>query len=124
MAQLNITLDTKLLHGLFTKDTKDEAFSKRLEAILNQVLLTQSAEQLGTQPYERSEIVQRTAMAYRPRADYSYWFYNSSNTSAQRESETSWGDFFSDLKTRGLTDVDLIASDNHKGLVNAIKKHF
>jgi transposase-like protein len=40
------------------------------------------------------------------------------------ESETSWGDFFSDLKKRGLTEVDLITSDNHKGLVNAIKRHF
>jgi transposase-like protein len=55
MAQLNITLDTDLLHGLFTKDTKDEAFSKLLEAILNQVLLAQSSEQLGAEPYERSE---------------------------------------------------------------------
>ena len=44
MAQLNITLDTELLHGLFTKETKDDAFSKLLEAILNQVLLAQSAE--------------------------------------------------------------------------------
>jgi len=40
------------------------------------------------------------------------------------ESETSWGVFFSDLKRRGLKDVDIISSDNHKGLVNAIKKHF
>jgi transposase-like protein len=40
------------------------------------------------------------------------------------ESETSWGDFFNELKQRGLSDVDLIVSDNHKGLVNAIKKHF
>ena len=44
MAQLNITLDTELLHGLFMKNTKDEAFSKLLETILNQVLLAQSAE--------------------------------------------------------------------------------
>jgi len=55
MAQLNITLDTELLHGLFTKDSKDEAFSKLLEAILNQVLLAQSAEQLGAEPYERND---------------------------------------------------------------------
>lgn len=54
MAQLNITLNTELLHGLFTKDSKDEAFSKLMETILNQVLLAQSAEQLGAQPYERS----------------------------------------------------------------------
>ena len=50
MAQLNITLNTELLHGLFTKDSKDEAFSKLMETILNQVLLAQSAEQLGAQP--------------------------------------------------------------------------
>lgn len=45
MAQLNITLDTELLHGLFTKDGRDDAFSKLLEAILNQVLMAQSTEQ-------------------------------------------------------------------------------
>jgi transposase-like protein len=55
MAQLNITLDTELLHGLFTKDNRDDAFSKLLEVILNQVLIAQSTEQLGADPYERSE---------------------------------------------------------------------
>ena len=55
MAQLNITLDTEFLHGLFTKETKDEAFSKLLEEIFNQVLKAQSKEQLGAEPYERSE---------------------------------------------------------------------
>lgn len=40
------------------------------------------------------------------------------------ESESSWGDFFSSLKQRGLQNVDLVVSDNHKGLVKAIKKHF
>lgn len=54
MVQLNITLDTELLHGLFTKDSRDEAFSKLLETILNQMLLAQSAEQLVA-PYERCE---------------------------------------------------------------------
>lgn len=33
MAQLNITLDTELLHGLFTKYYKDKSFPKLLEAI-------------------------------------------------------------------------------------------
>ena len=42
MAQLDITLDTELLHGLFTKDNRDDSFSKLLEAILNQVLIAQS----------------------------------------------------------------------------------
>ena len=55
MAQLNITLDTEILHGLFTKESKDEAFSKLLEEIFNQVLTAQSTEQLGAEPYERSD---------------------------------------------------------------------
>lgn len=245
MAQLNITLDTELLHGLFTKDSKDEAFSKLLEAILNQVLLAQSSEQLGAEPYERSQ--ERTAYrnGFRERelttrigtitlkvprhrnGDFSTTMFQRYQRSEQAlvlamiemvingvstrkieniteelcgksfskstvsklcekldpivtvfrhrplkkhfpfvivdamyikvrednrvcskglliatavnetghrevigfqlsdsESETSWGDFFSDLKERGLTNVDLIASDNHKGLVKAIKKHF
>lgn len=245
MAQLNITLDTELLHGLFTKDSKDEAFSKLLEAILNQVLLSQSAVQLGAEPYERNE--DRTAYrnGFRDRdlttrigaitlkvprhrnGDFSTTMFQRYQRSEQAlvlamiemvingvstrkienitqelcgksfskstvsklcehldpivaafrnrplekhypfaivdamyikvredgrvrskglliatavnetghrevigfqindsESETSWGAFFSDLKRRGLKDVDLISSDNHKGLVNAIKKHF
>lgn len=245
MAQLNITLDTELLHGLFTKDSKDEAFSRLLEAILNQVLVAQSSEQLGAMPYERSE--DRTAYrnGFRDRdlttrigsitlriprhrnGEFSTTMFNRYQRSEQAlvlamiemvingvstrkieniteelcgksfskstvsklcehldpivaafrnrplekhypfvivdamyikvredgrvcskglliatavneegnrevigfqlnnsESETSWGDFFSNLKTRGLTDVDLMVSDNHKGLVKAIKKHF
>ncbi len=245
MAQLNITLDTELLHGLFTKDSKDEAFSKLLEAILNQVLLSQSTEQLGAEPYERND--DRTAYrnGFRDRdlttrigaitlkvprhrnGDFSTTMFQRYQRSEQAlvlamiemvingvstrkienitqelcgksfskstvsklcehldpivaafrnrplekhypfvivdamyikvredgrvrskglliatavnetghrevigfqindsESETSWGVFFSDLKRRGLKDVDLISSDNHKGLVNAIKKHF
>ncbi len=43
---------------------------------------------------------------------------------ANSESETSWSDFFSYLQERGLADVDLVVSDNHKGLVKAIQKHF
>ena len=72
MAQLNITLDTELLHGLFTKDSRDDAFSKLLEAILNQVLLALSTEQLGSEPYEYNE--DRTAYRndFRERQLYSY----------------------------------------------------
>ena len=233
------------MHGLFTKDSKDEAFSRLLEAILNQVLVAQSAEQLGAMPYERSE--DRTAYrnGFRDRdlttrigsitlriprhrnGEFSTTMFNRYQRSEQAlvlamiemvingvstrkieniteelcgksfskstvsklcehldpivaafrnrplekhypfvivdamyikvredgrvcskglliatavneegnrevigfqlnnsESETSWGDFFSNLKTRGLTDVDLMVSDNHKGLVKAIKKHF
>jgi transposase-like protein len=40
------------------------------------------------------------------------------------ESEHSWGNFFSSLKERGLEDVDIVVSDNHKGLVKAIQKQF
>jgi transposase-like protein len=43
---------------------------------------------------------------------------------ANAESESSWSDFFSSLKNRGLKDVRLVTSDNHKGLVNAIHKEF
>lgn len=245
MAQLNITLDTELLHGLFMKDTKDEAFSKLLEAILNQVLLAQSAEQIGAQPYERSD----ERMAYRngfrerglttrigsitldvPRhrnGNFSTTMFQRYQRSEQAlvlamiemvingvstrkiknvteelcgenfskstvsnlckqldpivaafrnrplekhypfvivdamyinvredgrvrkkglliatavneeghrevigfnvddsESATNWGDLFYDLKQRGLAKVDIITSDDHKGLVKAIGKHF
>lgn len=43
---------------------------------------------------------------------------------ADSESETSWSEFFLSLKERGLTGVDLVVSDNHEDLVNAVKKHF
>ena len=47
MAQFNITLESEILHGLFTSDGRDEAFSKLLASILNQVLDAQSTEQIG-----------------------------------------------------------------------------
>lgn len=53
MAQLNFTLDYEFFVGLFSK-TKDEAFGKLMEAILNQVLKAESLEQLGAENYERS----------------------------------------------------------------------
>jgi putative transposase len=59
MAQFNITITEKLLHGLFLSNGRDEAFSKLLEEIFNQVLLAQSSEQVGAEPYERTE--ERTA---------------------------------------------------------------
>ncbi len=43
---------------------------------------------------------------------------------ANSESESSWGEFFSSLKDRGLEDVRLITSDDHKGLVKAVRKYF
>src|SRR5690606_16909202 len=35
-----------------------------------------------------------------------------------------WSEFFTWLKQRGLTGVDLVVSDHHGGLVNAIRRHF
>lgn len=40
------------------------------------------------------------------------------------ESEDSWSEFFAWLKVRGLHGVDLVVSDDHRGLVNAIQTHF
>lgn len=40
------------------------------------------------------------------------------------ESEASWSEFFSWLKDRGLRGVELIVSDQHGGLVRAIRTHF
>lgn len=40
------------------------------------------------------------------------------------ESEDSWSEFFAWLKDRGLSGVDLVVSDDHKGLVKAIRRHF
>lgn len=43
---------------------------------------------------------------------------------ARTETEVSWSEFFSSLQSRGLKDVDTVISDDHKGLVLAIRKHF
>lgn len=40
------------------------------------------------------------------------------------ESEASWSAFFAALKERGLSGVDLIVSDDHQGLVKAVRRHF
>ncbi len=40
------------------------------------------------------------------------------------ESEASWSKYFIWLKERGLKGVQLITSDEHKGLVKAIRRHF
>lgn len=40
------------------------------------------------------------------------------------ESEASWSGFLGWLKRRGLAGVDLVVSDAHGGLVNAIQRHF
>lgn len=245
MAQFNITLSGEHLKDLFLSDGKDEAFSRLLEEIFNQVLLAQSTEQLGAKPYERTD--ERTA--YRngvrerqlttrvgkltlkvPRhrnGQFSTELFNRYQRSEQAlvlammemvvngvstrkveriteelcgetfskstisnlcknldpivhefktrplknhypfilvdaiylkvrennrvqsrglliavginkdgnreiigfeiantENESSWGDFFVSLKERGLKDVNLVTSDNHKGLVKAVRRHF
>lgn len=40
------------------------------------------------------------------------------------ESEATWAEFFRRLKERGLHGLELIVSDHHGGLVNAVKRHF
>jgi putative transposase len=67
MAQYNITITEELLHGLFLSNGKDKAFSKLLEEIFNQVLLAQSSEQLGAEPYERTEERKAYRNGYRER---------------------------------------------------------
>jgi len=55
MAQFNITLTDEVLHGLFTSNGRDQAFARLMEEIINQVLLAQSKEQIGADPYERTD---------------------------------------------------------------------
>lgn len=55
MTQINVTLDSEILHGLFTSNGKDDVFAKLLESILNQVLNAQVSEQIGSDRYERSD---------------------------------------------------------------------
>ena len=43
---------------------------------------------------------------------------------ADSESQTSWSTFLAWLKGRGLTGVELIVSDAHQGLIQAIRRHF
>ena len=41
-----------------------------------------------------------------------------------KESEASWSEFFASLKSRGLTGVEFVISDDHSGLVKAVGSHF
>jgi transposase-like protein len=43
---------------------------------------------------------------------------------ADTENETTWSDLFRDLKRRGLKGVELVTSDNHEGIKNAVKRFF
>jgi len=40
------------------------------------------------------------------------------------DSEASWGELFQRLKLRGLSGIDSVTSDNHGGLVRAIRTQF
>ena len=70
MAQVNLTLDSEVLKGLFTADGKEEAFAGLLSIILNQVLSAQASEQIGAEPYERSEDRRTYRNGYRERELY------------------------------------------------------
>ena len=41
-----------------------------------------------------------------------------------RESKETWNDFLKSLKTRGLSGVRMITSDDHEGIIDAIAKQF
>ena len=43
---------------------------------------------------------------------------------ADTENETTWSDLFRDLKERGLSDVQLVTSDDHEGIKKAVGRHF
>jgi transposase-like protein len=43
---------------------------------------------------------------------------------AESESESSWGQVFGELKQRGLRGVRYVVSDDHRGIVRAIARHF
>ena len=54
MAQINITLNQEEILQILADD-KGEGFRKLLEASLNEILKAESTEQLGAEPYERTE---------------------------------------------------------------------
>ena len=61
MTQLNFTLDSEIIKGLFTLDGRNDALAKLMEQIINQVLDAQATEAIGAKPYERTD----ERMAYR-----------------------------------------------------------
>ena len=67
MAQVNLTLDSEVLKGLFTAEGRDEAFAGLVSIILNQVLSAQASEQIGAEPYERSDERSTYRNGYRER---------------------------------------------------------
>jgi transposase-like protein len=54
MAQFHFTVDSEIVHGLFSIDGRDQAFKALHEEILNQVLETEITEQIQAEKYERT----------------------------------------------------------------------
>ena len=52
MDQVHITLNTEILQRLFLSEDRDEALSKLMETIFNEILAAQSTELLGAEPLE------------------------------------------------------------------------
>jgi transposase-like protein len=65
MAQYQLTVDSDLLAGLFTRS---EAMGELVEQVLNQLLMAQASEQLQAEPYERTGERQGYRNGYRERA--------------------------------------------------------
>ncbi len=55
MTQYQITVNSELLHHLFSTNAKDSGMAKLLESVLNQVLEAQVTEHVGATRYERTE---------------------------------------------------------------------
>ena len=125
MTQINITLETELLHELFTKDGRDDAFSKLLETILNQVLMEQSSEQrhrpITTQVTHQRMIWQRSQqyrqqsrpkrsqrIRHRSQAEAPWRWWICFWWSALRESHWHWWSRTSERKMR-----DKVAKRKH-----------
>ena len=62
MATYQISISEEQLHGLFDGD---RGLANLLESVLNQVLEAQATEQLGAEPYQRTE--ERTGYRNGPR---------------------------------------------------------
>lgn len=99
-----------------------------LESVLNQILQAEATEQLQadamvTKVREDGRVRSRGLLlafgvnmqGYRELLGF--WVGDS-------ESGASWSEFFLNFKQRGLRDVELIVSDQHNGLVKAIRTHY
>lgn len=66
MAQVQITLDSEILKGMFLEN-QTGAQRTLMEAVLDQILDAQAAEQIGAQRYERTDSRQTSRNGYRER---------------------------------------------------------